>query len=42
MKTTIKIHDTAWFKEHCRVTSATNEFVALEPKYESWENGRYV
>lgn len=38
MRTTIKIHNTQWFKEHCRVTAETNVFVALTPKYDSWRH----
>lgn len=37
MKTTIKIHDTKWFKEHCRVVGATDSLSELEPKYDSWK-----
>lgn len=40
MKTTIKIHDTRWFEEHCRVTAATNEFAALVPK--PWKCGQTI
>jgi hypothetical protein len=38
MKTTIKIHDTEWFKEHCRICDRVREFdgFILRPKYDSW------
>lgn len=38
--TTIKIHDKQWFKEHCRITGATEHSSYLEPKYPSWRHVR--
>lgn len=38
MKATIKIHDTRWFRAHCRVTAATIDFADLKPKYDSWRH----
>lgn len=42
MKTTIKIHDSKWFKEHCRVTATMSEFNALKPSYEPWNHIRTI
>ena len=42
MKTTIKIHDTQWFKEHCRIVDMTARFNALIPKYDSWAHVRTI
>ena len=38
MKTTIKIHDAQWFKEHCKVIGSTEYGSSLEPKYSPWEH----
>lgn len=38
MKTIIKIHDTQWFKKHCKVIAKYDTFVALMPKYSCWDS----
>lgn len=38
MKTTIKIHDAQWFKEHCKVIGSTEYGSSLEPKYHFWRH----
>lgn len=39
MKTTIKIHDTQWFKKHCE---SYYQFSRLMPKYDSWSPAQTI
>lgn len=38
MKTTIKIHDSQWFKKHCKVIGITEYGSYIEPKYLLWNH----
>ena len=38
MKTTIKIHDTEWFEEHCKVISSTQVYDELVPNLPGWKD----
>jgi hypothetical protein len=42
MKTIIKIHDTEWFREHCKIICSIDLCMELRPRYASWEDTRIV
>lgn len=36
--TIVKIHDSQWFKKHCKVLSKTDNYIELIPKYFCWDS----